>query len=90
MPRIIKFWRDWAWAFHIGVWLIGATAFIVTFENTTAANTREIQSIQEQKLPERMATQEQMAKDISQRLDRMEMVQGKIFERVNQIGDRRP
>lgn len=90
--KILKLWHQWGWAFHISAWLVGGTVMICTYGNATASNTKEITQIQEQHKEENMATrmavQEATTKDVNDRLSRIESVQGKIFDRVNQIADR--
>lgn len=86
--RILKLWHQWSWLFHICAWTIGGTVAVCTYGNATASNTAAITEIQAEHLPVRMAVQEQTSRDITDRLVRMETVQGKIFDRVNQIADR--
>jgi hypothetical protein len=47
------------------------------------------QARQKENLEERMALQEQNAATIGKRLDHIDEVQGKIFERINQLADKR-
>lgn len=90
MAKILKLWHEWSWALHICVWLVVGTALVVTYRDAITANASDIERIDSGKLPERMAVQEQLSRDTGERLTRMENVQGKIFERINQIADRRP
>ena len=89
MAKIRAIWHQWSWLFHLSVWLVGGTAAVITYKDAISNNTADIAEIQAQKLPERMATQEQATKDIHGQLDRMERVQGKIFDRINTIVDQR-
>lgn len=89
MASVLKFWHKWSWAFHLAVWLVMGTTMAVTYRDSIANNTSDIAAIKQENLAVRMAVQEQANKDIDTRLERMETVQGKIFERINQIADRR-
>lgn len=86
--KILKIWHQWGWLFHIGAWLIGGTVLICTYGNATAGNAQAISEIQNEHLPVRMAVQEQTSKDINDNLKEIKQVQGKIFDRINQIADR--
>lgn len=92
MPKILRFWHQWSWCFHIGWAAIIATVYFTTFSNSMANNTRDIQELQtqhkEENMKQRMAVQENTTEEINRRLAGIEMVQGKIFDRINQIADR--
>src|SRR5581483_7920388 len=92
MPKMIKFWHQWSWAAHIAVWIIMGTAIIVSFKDGVAKNSLDISEIQmvhkDENMAMRMVRQEQITQDVNDRLSRSEMVQGKIFDRINQIADR--
>lgn len=58
-----------------------------------ANNSRDIAELQQQhkeeKLNERMAVQENTTQQINNHLASIEVVQGKIFDRINQLADRK-
>lgn len=88
MARILSLWHKWSWAFHILVWIIAGTTYVATFQTNAAETANGLLRLQEEKLPIRMAIQEQTTKDIADNLQEIKQVQGKIFERINQIADR--
>lgn len=92
MPKILKFWHQWSWAISVIAYVFMFGAMVATRENAIAENTKHIATIEDDRykenMPVRMATQEESTKNIKETLGRMEMVQGKIFERINQIADR--
>ncbi len=89
MAHILKFWHTWNWAIHAVVWLfIAGTLYYANNQNAIANVIKDVADIQSQRLPERMATQEQLSKDTHEQLGHIEAVQGKIFDRINQIADR--
>lgn len=92
MAKIVKFWHQWSWAYHICVSIFVFSGMIVTYQMTTQANAKEIASLQDvhtsENMSVRMAVQENITKEINNRLDSIETVQGKIFDRINQIADR--
>ena len=89
MPKVIKFWHQWSWLYHVVWTAVVVTGFIVTYQNSIASNTADIKAINDEKLPERMAVQEQISRDVKDNLADIKTVQGKIFERINQLADRR-
>lgn len=93
MPRILRFWHQWSWVFHIGWAAIIATVYFTSFSNSMANNSRDIAELQQQhkeeKLNERMAVQENTTQQINNHLASIEVVQGKIFDRINQLADRK-
>lgn len=89
MTKILKFWHTWNWAIHGAVWIIIATAlWYANNQNAIANNAMDIAEIKAQKLPERMVRQEQITENINDNLREIKTVQGKIFDRINQIADR--
>lgn len=91
-PKILKFWHQWSWVFHIGWALIIAAVYFTSFQNSAAANTTAIVQMKkehdDENMKTRMAVQENTTQEINNRLASIEQVQGKIFERINQIADR--
>ncbi len=94
MAGVLKFWHRWNWAVHCAVWLTLGTAIVVTYRDVLAQNTKDINQLQQQHNDEhmevRMVKQEQITQDIGQSLQEIKTVQGKIFDRLNQIVDKRP
>lgn len=92
MANILKFWHQWSWAYHICVSIVLMTSLIITYENATAQNTKDIADITAELTKEnmsvRMAVQETTTQDINKKLEDIKNVQGKIFDRINQIVDR--
>jgi hypothetical protein len=90
--QILKFWHQWSWAIHVVGWLLTGTVVVTTYgnamEDTKSKVTILEQQHKEENLATRMAVQENTARDVDQRLTRMEMVEAKIFDRINSIGDR--
>lgn len=93
MPRVLKFWHQWSWVFHIGWAAVIATVYFASFSNSMARNSADIMELQqihkEEKMNERMAVAENTTQQINSRLSSIEVVQGKIFDRINQIADRK-
>lgn len=88
MAKVLKFWHQWSWAISAAGYIFMMAIMVGGYQNAIANNTANIADISSQKLPERMAAQEQLSKDTDDRLSRMEAVQGKIFDRINQLADR--
>lgn len=94
MAKVLKIWHQWSWLAHICVWLVMGTAIVISFKDGVAKNTTDITEMQQQHKDEnmsvRMAKQEQITQDIGQNLQEIKMVQGKIFDRINTLADKRP
>ncbi len=92
MPKVVKFWHQWSWLFHILWALVLGTMFVATYMSDTKANTSDIAAIRKQhddeNLKERMAVQEKTAADIRDDVRDIKATQGAIFNRINQIADR--
>lgn len=89
MSSIPHFWHRWSWAFHI-TWALALSIFLFsTYINETKANTADIAIIKSQNLDVRLAVQEQTAKDIRDDVKDIKATEGAIFNRLNQISDRK-
>ncbi len=72
MPKVLKFWHQWSWAFHI-LWMSTVClTYIFDYKNAMANNTKDVAAIIAEQLPTRMATQEQAIRDIKEQLNRIE------------------
>lgn len=93
MPKVLKFWHTWSWAFHLSWMAIIVLTYLLDYKNSMANNTKDIANIQqehkEENMRERMAVQENTTNEVNRRLTGIENVQGKIFERINQIADKK-
>ncbi len=93
MAQVLKFWHKWSWLFHIGWMSIIVMTYVFDYKNSMANNTLAIAEMQqthkEENMKERMAVQESTSRDVKDTLTRIEMVQGKIFDRINQLSDKR-
>lgn len=89
MSSIPHFWHRWSWAFHIGWALVLAIFLSSTYINDIKANTADIAFIKGQNLDVRLAVQEQTAKDIRDDVKDIKATNGAIFNRLNQLADRK-
>ena len=90
--KILKAWHQWSWAFHIAWTGIIIMTYVFDYKNSMANNTKDIAILvkqhDEENMKQRMAVQENTTEEVNRRLAGIELVQGKIFDRINQIGDR--
>lgn len=89
---ILKIWHQWGWLYHLMVTAVMATVFIMGYGNAVAGNSNRISVLEKQHTDEnmaiRMAVMENTIAETNKRLGNIEDVEGKIFDRINQIADR--
>lgn len=92
MPKILKIWHQWSWLYHLSWMAVIAMTYLFDYKNSMANNTRDIEVLvkqhDEENMKQRMAVQETTTEEVNRRLAGIELVQGKIFDRINQIADR--
>ena len=68
--------------------------YVLDYKNSMANTIHDVAAIQQQlkeeNMKERMAIQEHTTIEINNRLTGIESVQGKIFDRINTLADKRP
>jgi len=97
MAKILKFWHQWSWAvsacgFFVILGTLGTGLYIgACFIETANASAAAVIRLEEfrQNTEIILAMQKEDNQNIKEQLSRMENVQGKIFERINQIADKR-
>lgn len=66
--------------------------YLFDYKNSMANNSRDIAVLikqhDDENMKQRMAVQENTVEEVNRRLGGIEMVQGKIFDRINQLADR--
>ena len=97
MARIIRFYHRWRELINIGGWLIMFCTVcsgiyiicdFISTANATAASVTELKQFREDTKVSQ-AKQGEDIKNINEKLEHIDLVQGKIFDRINQIADRR-
>lgn len=96
MPALFKFWHRWRDFIQLAGYFVMLGTILTAlymgfcFIETANATAETVSKLQEFKEDTRIAiaTQKEDTQYIKDRLSEMQMVQGKIFERINQIADR--